>query len=120
MRWRNPNIRSPPLATEISRGTAADRTSGTSQGWRASRARVIPPMPIAAPARPVSPSTTCQGRNWPPSARPDQPVVEGRGLVGLQLDRAGHVDDLGLGVAGGQLGQDLTVLAAQGGQEPEP
>jgi hypothetical protein len=25
--------------------------------------------------------------------RPDQPVVEGRGVVGLQLDLADHVDD---------------------------
>jgi hypothetical protein len=32
------------------------------------------------------------------AGRPDQPVVEGRGVVGLQLDRAGHVDDLGLGM----------------------
>ena len=54
------------------------------------------------------------------AGRPDQPVVEGRGVVGLQLDLAGHVDDLGLGVPGGELGQDLAVLPADGGQEPEP
>jgi hypothetical protein len=37
-------------------------------GLEASRARAIPAMPTTAPARPVSPSTTCQGRNWPPPA----------------------------------------------------
>ena len=37
-------------------------------GSRASKARVMPAMPTRAPARPVSPSTTCQGRNWPPAA----------------------------------------------------
>jgi hypothetical protein len=68
MRRRKPNISSPPLATAISRGTAANRTRGTSQGWRATRATVIPVMPITAPASPVSPSTTCQGRNCPPPA----------------------------------------------------
>jgi hypothetical protein len=60
---------------------------------------------------------------WPELAaagRADQPVMEGRGLVGLQLDRAGHVDDLGLGVPGGQLGQDLAVLPADGRQEAQP
>jgi hypothetical protein len=52
--------------------------------------------------------------------RPQQPVVEARGVVGLQLDRAGHLDDLGLGVPGGQLGEDLADLPADGGQEAQP
>jgi hypothetical protein len=52
--------------------------------------------------------------------RPQQPVVEARGVVGLQLDRAGHLDDLGLGVPGGQLGEDLGDLAADGVQEAQP
>jgi hypothetical protein len=45
--------------------------------------------------------------------------VEGRALVGLELDRPGDVDDPGLGVPGGELGQDLPLLPADGGQGPE-
>jgi hypothetical protein len=52
--------------------------------------------------------------------RPDQPVVEGRGVVGLRLDRAGDVDDLGLGVPGGRLGQDLAVLPPDADRNPSP
>jgi len=81
---------------------------------------VIPADADRGPGQAGQPLDDLPGPELAAAGRPDQPVVEGRGLVGLQLDRAGHVDDLGLGVAGGQLGQDLTVLAAQGGQEPEP
>jgi hypothetical protein len=48
-----------------------------------------------------------------------QPVVEGGGLVGLQLDRAGHVDDAALGVALGAGAEQGAGLPAERGGEPE-
>ena len=50
----NPNIACPALTTPASRGRPARNSSGTSQGWMASRATTMPAMLASAPMLPIS------------------------------------------------------------------